>query len=190
MAVASSDHAIGARCGVGDRPHRNTLAPVCIMDERPGPVGSENRKKGRIAMDRLPCRRGMIRLFAMAQQQPTRQLRAVDVSVEAGVLAARIIGPTVEANRAAVIREKVKEAMDRHAGDLKYVVLDFGEVDFVNSSGVGVCMELANEARRHNATPIVYRPTDTVTDILKMVSADRLYRFVQTAEELATVFSE
>ena len=84
----------------------------------------------------------------MSEPQPTPQLRAVDVTTGHGVVAAKIVDGAVEAHRAAVILDTVRMAIDEYAGDLRFVVLDFGDVDFINSSGVAAMLELASVVRQ------------------------------------------
>jgi anti-anti-sigma factor len=114
----------------------------------------------------------------------------VDVTSGHGVVVAKIIDGAVEAHRAAVILDTVRQAIDQHADDLKFVVLDFGQVDFINSSGVAACLELADDVKHKGAQPIIYRPTDNVVEILRLVKADRIYTVVRTVDELAKVLAE
>ncbi|MHC4765162.1 MAG: STAS domain-containing protein [Planctomycetota bacterium] len=126
----------------------------------------------------------------MPEPQPIPQLRAVDVTSGHGVVAAKILDGPVEAHRAAVILVTVGNAIDEYRGTLRFVVLDHGEVDFINSSGVAALLELAGVVKQKGAQPIVYRPTPNVAKILKLVRADRLYTFVPTADELAKVLGD
>jgi anti-anti-sigma factor len=126
----------------------------------------------------------------MSEPQPTPQLRAVDVTSDHGVVAAKIVDGVVEAHRAAVILDTVGKAIDEYAGDLRFVVLDFGDVDFINSSGIGAIIELAGVVSQKGAQPILYRPADNVVEILKMMKVDRIYSFVHTVAELASVLGE
>ncbi len=122
----------------------------------------------------------------MPEHESSHQLRAVDVTGEGGVITARIVGSAIDAHRAAALMDSVTDAIDR-TDPLRYVVVDFGEVDFINSSGVAACLELAGNARDRGAVAIAYRPTPNVVGIFRMVKADRLYTFVHTPDELAKV---
>jgi anti-anti-sigma factor len=126
----------------------------------------------------------------MPEPHPTHQLRAVDVTSGHGVVAAKIVDGSVEAHRAAVILVTVGRAIDEYQGALHFVVLDLGEVDFINSSGVGALLELAGLVRQKGAQPVIYRPTPNVVKILKLVKADRFYTFVATEGELANVLGD
>ena len=110
----------------------------------------------------------------------------VDVSSEGGVVTAKIVTSTVEEREATVILDNVKGAIDQAGNGLRYVVLDFGSVAFINSSGLAACIEIRNQADTQGAKTIVYRPREDVDQVFKMVKVDRLYTFAHTAEELAT----
>lgn len=106
------------------------------------------------------------------------------------MIAGKVVGSSMEANRAAAMRESVTAAMLGFPGDLRFVVLDFAEVDFVNSSAVATLLALAGEVRKHGAEPVIYRPTENVAGILRVVKADRVFTFTHTIEELAAVLDE
>lgn len=126
----------------------------------------------------------------MSEPRPTPSPRAVDIEIGHGVVAAKVVGPTVEANRAAVILQSVREAMDQVAGDLSFVVFDLGAVEYINSTAVAAFLNLAGEATERGAVPVVYRPTGNVAEILRMVKAAGIFTFAKTAHELHEVLGE
>lgn len=89
-----------------------------------------------------------------------------------------------------MILKHVRAAMDRVGDGLQAVVLDFGEVAFINSSGLAACIEVRNGAAAHGARTIVYRPRDDVSDLFHMVKVDRLYVFAHDARQLQALVSE
>jgi len=123
----------------------------------------------------------------MPEPEPSPRLRAVDIKTEHGVVAAKIIGPAVEANRAAIILESVGQAIDECADDLHFVVFDLAEVDFINSSAVAAFLKLGGAVKEKGAEAVIYRATDNVVEILWMVKAGGLFTFARTAGELEKV---
>lgn len=113
----------------------------------------------------------------------------VEVTVDDGVITAAISSASVEEVQVPVILDSVRRAMDRLGDDLQSVVLDFGEVGFINSSGLAACIEIRNGANEKGATTIIYRPRDEVVQVFRMVRVDRLYTIVSTPEELAGALS-
>ena len=113
----------------------------------------------------------------------------VDVTTDSGVVTARITEPNVEEQAASIILNTVREAMNHPGLDLQAVVLDFGEVAFINSSGLAACIELRNAAAARDARTIVYRAKLGVTDLFRLVKVDRLYSFAHDAKELDELVS-
>lgn len=111
-------------------------------------------------------------------------LPVVEVVSAGGVVTARILVNSLEEQPAAVILERTREAMEAAGGGLRSVVLDFGDVNFINSSGLAACIEVRNFAANHGARTVVYRPRDQVSMVFKMVRVDRLYTFAHNAEDL------
>ncbi|MHC4275457.1 MAG: STAS domain-containing protein [Planctomycetota bacterium] len=126
----------------------------------------------------------------MSDTEPTRQPRAVEIKAEGDMIAAKIIGPVIEANRAQVIVEDVGKAIDDAGTGLRFMVLDFDEVNFVNSTGIGACLELGTRAKAKGALPVLYRLTSDVTEILLRCKVDSIYTIVQTQDELAKVLAD
>ncbi len=114
----------------------------------------------------------------------------VDVTTDGGVITARICRPNVEEHEAAIILDRVRAAMKQSGSDLKAVVLDFGEVTFINSSGLAACIEVRNGAAEQGARTILYRPREDVSNLFRMVKVDRLYAFAHDAQELQQLVSQ
>ena len=106
------------------------------------------------------------------------------------MIAAKIVGPIIEANRAQVILDDVGRAIDEAGSGLRFMVLDFDEVTFINSTGIGTCLELGTRAKAKAALPILYRLTKDVTEILTRCKADTIYTIVQSQDELAKVLAD
>jgi anti-anti-sigma factor len=116
---------------------------------------------------------------------PTSPADPVTISIDSGVVMARITASAVEEREATGILNTVKAAIDDAGTDLRFVVLDFEGVDFINSSGLAACVELRNGADAHGAATVVYRAKQDVDAVFKMVKLDRLYVFVHSTDELA-----
>ena len=114
----------------------------------------------------------------------------VDVTTESGVITARIRQPNVEEHEASIILERLRTAIEKTGSDLLAVVLDFGEVAFINSSGLAACIEVRNGAAALGAKTILYRPKEDVSKLFRMVKVDRLYAFANDARELQELVSQ
>jgi anti-anti-sigma factor len=111
----------------------------------------------------------------------------VEISADGGVVTAKIVAPSVEERPANIILEKTRAAMDQVGEELTNVVLDFGGVDFINSSGLAACIELRNGAAEMGARTILYQPTADVLQVFTMVKVERLFTTAHTAEELTSL---
>ena len=111
----------------------------------------------------------------------------VEVTSDGGVVTARIVASSVEENACQAMLIRTQEAMDQVGGGLTDVVLDFGGVDFINSSGLAACIELRNGAAEKGARTILFQPADDVLQVFAMVKVDRLFTTVHTAEELTSL---
>ena len=109
----------------------------------------------------------------------------VDVTTANGVVTGQIVAATVEEHNAATVLEAVREAIEQIGGELTHVVLDLGSVTFVNSSGLSVFIEIRTLAEEHGAATVIYRVTEEVDRLFKMLRIDRLYTFVDSAEALS-----
>ena len=126
----------------------------------------------------------------MSDTQSAQQPRAVEIKAEGDTIAAKIIGPVIEANRAQVILDDVGRAIDDAGSGLRFLVLDFDEVTFINSTGIGMCLQLGTRARAKAAHPILYRLTRDVNEILTRCKVDAVYTIVQSQAELAKLLSD
>ncbi len=108
----------------------------------------------------------------------------VTVTTEDGVVRASIVAPSVEEREAAALLEAVRGALRRAGHDLRCVVLDFGGVSFINSTGLAACIELRNGAQAKGAPTIIYGANAAVAGLFRMVRVDRLYTFANSAREL------
>ena len=118
----------------------------------------------------------------------TGRLHAVNISTAEGVVTATIVGEVIEAHRATAIVEAVKPVIVE-AGDLRALVIDFSEVNFVNSSGLSAIVELRNSANAAGASTIAYRPTDTLHDIFTRSKFDSLLKIAKTPQELTAALA-
>jgi anti-anti-sigma factor len=126
----------------------------------------------------------------MADSPSTRQPRAVDIKAEGDMVAAKIVGPAIESNRAQIILDTVGKAIDEIGNGLRFMVLDLAEVTFINSTGIGICIQLGNRAKATGGLPILYRPTEDVNEIFVRCKADAIFTMVKTTDELAQILTD
>ena len=114
----------------------------------------------------------------------------VKVTTDGGVITARICKPHVEEHEASIILDGLRTAMQQTGSDLQAVVIDFSAVAFINSSGLAAVIEVRNSAAEYGASTILYRMSDDVGNLFRIVKIDRLYAFAQNAQELEKLVSQ
>ena len=119
----------------------------------------------------------------------TRHLHAVDATTVNGVVTARIIGPAVEEHRGKAIVETIFRAIDEAAESVRVLVLDFGNVTFINSSGISCCIQLRNGVKEKGIRTIVYRLNDKLCDIFREMKLEKMFEVVDTPSDLAAVLA-
>jgi len=117
--------------------------------------------------------------------EPAANLHAADVTLDRGVVTVTLIGSSIEQHRATAIRQQLRNVLDGSEGRVRHLVLDLGEVGFINSSGLAVFIELHNELKERGASSIAYRPSSDLAGVLEKVKFDKLYRIVRDPVELA-----
>ncbi len=119
----------------------------------------------------------------------TGHLHAVDTTTVNGVVTARIIGPAIEEHRGKAIVETVGRAIDEAGESVRALVLDFGSVTFINSSGLSCCIQLCNGLREKGIRMIAYRPNEKLIEIFREMKLDSLFDVVDSPGGLAAVLA-
>jgi anti-anti-sigma factor len=116
--------------------------------------------------------------------KPGTQLYA-HCSFQPGALRVELVGPNIEQREAEIIGNMICARIERHAHGLRFVVLDFSDIAFINSAGIGACVRIHNEARAGGATTILYGLNDELVRLFKMTKLDRLFKIVKDEKKLA-----
>lgn len=101
-----------------------------------------------------------------------------------GTVTATVVGPVIEEHRGEAILDTVRGALEEAGESLIAFVLDLGDVSFINSSGLGVCMQLQKDAASRGAKTVIYRPSDSVFDVLRRAKMTRVFTIARTPAEL------
>lgn len=109
-----------------------------------------------------------------------------DVTTGNGLLTVRPRGPNLGEREAMGIANEIRPIMDRLGGEMRGLVLDLSDVAHMSSFGLGMCIELRNHAKTLNATTVVYRMSDELAELFKMMKVDRLYTIAKTPKDLAS----
>lgn len=82
------------------------------------------------------------------------------------------LGGEIDHHSAVSIRGKIDEAMFYYQP--KVLIIDVGQVDFMDSSGIGLIMGRLAKAKEIGTSLVIQNPSKRVTRMLKMASLDRI----------------
>lgn len=96
---------------------------------------------------------------------------AVEISVKGEVATAYLSGE-IDHHSAADMREKIDNAVDTNMPSL--LVLDFGGVSFMDSSGIGLIMGRYRNLQKTGAKLQITGASPTISKVLRLAGMDRL----------------
>jgi anti-anti-sigma regulatory factor len=111
--------------------------------------------------------------------------RFVALTTAGGVLTATFTGPAIGRDEAPAIASTAIGALQRAGSRLQFLVLDFSRVTFINSAGLGMCIELRNRANAQGAASLATGLNDDLTTVFNAMKIDRLIEVVDGGDELA-----
>jgi anti-sigma B factor antagonist len=126
---------------------------------------------------------------AEADGESPQQLYA-DLSLERGVLTARLVGPSIGQREGPVIGGMIETKLSDGGEPVAYVVLDFSDVSYINSAGLGACVSIHNNAKANNATVVVYCLQPDLRDVFKMTRLDKIFKMADDPKRLAKVIGK
>ncbi|MBN1476937.1 STAS domain-containing protein [Candidatus Sumerlaeota bacterium] len=102
-------------------------------------------------------------------------------TLPSGVLLVTLKGKLCKCEAANQLRDALREA----SGEIRRrVVLDFAEVSFIDSFGIGYLTILRSLVRRDDDAPVVIaRPHDQVSKVLRQVQLELLFDIVDDLNE-------
>lgn len=113
----------------------------------------------------------------------------VSVTISRGVLTARFTGPSLGQREVPIVADELARHLAASAGRLRALVLDCSDVKMIPSIGLGLCVDLRNQAHRARAKTIVFGLNEQLTSLFKMMRVDRLCTMVDSADDLADAIS-
>jgi anti-anti-sigma factor len=99
----------------------------------------------------------------------------VDVSFCNGTLNACIVGPRIGEREATIVANAVNAKIKEFGSKLTSLVLDFTDVQFVSSLGLGMCIDVRNTAENCNAETAIVGLTTHLKELFEMMRLDRLF---------------
>ena len=82
----------------------------------------------------------------MSQETPDPNALFADVTLTGGAIRVRLVGPSIGQREGDVVAEMVRSKLTELSGRAQLVVLDFTDVQFINSAGLGACVVIHRAA--------------------------------------------
>jgi anti-sigma B factor antagonist len=111
---------------------------------------------------------------------PRRSL-FVDVAVANGTMTASIVGPRIGEREASVVAIAINNKLKEYGSKVDNLVLDFSDIQFISSLGLGMCIDVRNTAEKCNANTSIVGLTHHLTELFEMMRLDRLFQ-IESAE--------
>ena len=99
----------------------------------------------------------------------------VDISIKNGTMLACVIGPRIGEREATVVANAVNAQLKQYGKKVTSLILDFSEVQFISSLGLGMCIDVRNTAEQSNASTSIIGLTCHLKELFEMMRLDRLF---------------
>ena len=109
--------------------------------------------------------------------------REAAVNVADGVVTAQIMHPSIGADEASTIHLKIHKVLAQ-VDSLRALVFDLSEVTFMNSMGVGMCIDLRNRAVEQDAKTFIIGLTPELQKLFEAVKVDELFTLVRSRDDV------
>ena len=109
------------------------------------------------------------------QNGNSRKSLFVDVTFQNGTMNACLVGPRIGEREATVVANAINAKLKEYGSKVNTLVLDFSEVQFVSSLGLGMCIDVRNTAEQCKASTAIVGLTQHLTELFEMMRLDRLF---------------
>lgn len=99
----------------------------------------------------------------------------VDVSVSNGTMRASLVGPRIGEREATVVANAVNAQLKKYGKKIQSLIIDFSDVQFISSLGLGMCIDVRNTAEQCNASTSIVGLTSHLKELFEMMRLDRLF---------------
>jgi len=108
----------------------------------------------------------------------------IDVEEKEGIMIAHLPGPMLDASNA----QELKSTMLNLLADKTRVVFDLSQLNFVDSSGLGVMLSCLRQLNAEGGELKLYGMTKPVRALFELVRMHRIFDIFNTSEEAIRAF--
>ena len=109
--------------------------------------------------------------------------RFAEIIIERGVLTAKLAGPSVGQREGEVVAGMIQARLEGPDA-VNAIVLDFTDISFINSAGLGSCITVRNDAKPRGAAVILYGMHASIRDVFTMTRLDKLFTIADDEKRL------
>lgn len=122
----------------------------------------------------------------MSPSPESKQLFA-SISVDGHAMRVGVVGPNFGEREGPVVQKMIQSKFEETSDGFKFVVLDFSDVDFMNSSGLGSCVMIHRQVTAEKAKVVLYALGDDLRQVFKMTRMDKLFKLADDEKKLGKI---
>lgn len=112
--------------------------------------------------------------------QQTGQALFAEISLATpGTIRAKMIGPSLGQREVTIITDMVRAAIDQNGAGLQRLELDLSQIDFMNSTALGMCIDFRNRAHKVGGKTMLIGMKQQLAELFAMVKVDKLFTIVK-----------
>ncbi|MEE8460387.1 MAG: STAS domain-containing protein [Phycisphaerales bacterium] len=120
------------------------------------------------------------------QHSDSSEERFAEILIERGVLTARLTGPSVGQREGEVFASMIHARLEG-PDPVNSIVLDFTDISFINSAGLGSCVTVHNDAKPRGAAVVLYGMDASIRDVFTMTRLDKLFKIADDEKRLKKI---
>ncbi len=99
----------------------------------------------------------------------------VDITFSNGTMNACIVGPRIGEREASIVANAINGKLKEYGAKVNNLVLDFSEIQFISSLGLGMCIDVRNTAENCKAETAIVGLTNHLQELFELMRLDRLF---------------
>ena len=116
--------------------------------------------------------------------ESTGEILFVDYSDDGDALVARLQVPNIGQRESKIIAMSMQDQLGSVKPGHKYLVIDMGKVNFMNSMGIGMLIDARSRAAGLKMKTVLSNVGDEMHKLLKMVRLDKVFSLCQDEQQL------
>ena len=123
---------------------------------------------------------------ADSEHSAGKQLFA-DLTVDRGVLTARLVGPTLGQREGPVVADMIHTGLESSDEPVGFVVIDCSDIGYISSAGLGSCVTIHKQAKTHKAVVVLHALKPELRDIFKLTKLDKIFEIAEDSKRLEKI---